>query len=190
MNNWIPPAQPGQSVQSMQMQQQMHQVQQVQHGSSPQQLHPLLDGGKKSKNRGGSGNKNKVATGSNIGQNVLLVISLLFFIFALILTVSNMDSNPAEGETVFCEVTFISTVTGHASFEMVVRTSQDKLLVKPVNPTLDGFSFKGWFKDATFAEAWIFETDLVEGDVTLFAKWESAVPGPTEPTEPTEPIEP
>ena len=36
----------------------------------------------------------------------------------------------------------------------------------------DGYTFSGWYKEAAGTNAWVFETDKVTKNVTLFAKWE------------------
>jgi uncharacterized repeat protein (TIGR02543 family) len=43
---------------------------------------------------------------------------------------------------------------------------------QPENPERTGYNFDGWFTDnATFADEWVFETDVVTQDTTLYAKW-------------------
>ena len=49
--------------------------------------------------------------------------------------------------------------------------AQGALAVKPAAPTRAGFVFGGWYKEATLINEWNFSTDVVNGDVTLFAKW-------------------
>jgi uncharacterized repeat protein (TIGR02543 family) len=34
-----------------------------------------------------------------------------------------------------------------------------------------GYAFGGWYKDSAFTTAWIFASDTVTGDITLYAKW-------------------
>lgn len=46
------------------------------------------------------------------------------------------------------------------------------LLTEPGQPTREGYSFKGWFKDPGFAYSWNFESDRIIGVTTLYAKWE------------------
>lgn len=46
------------------------------------------------------------------------------------------------------------------------------LLQRPTDPEKKGYTFSGWYKDAGCTEQWNFETDSVEEDVTLYAKWE------------------
>ena len=42
---------------------------------------------------------------------------------------------------------------------------------RPAEPTRDGRTFAGWYFDAEYTERWDFETDKVEDNMTLYAKW-------------------
>lgn len=42
---------------------------------------------------------------------------------------------------------------------------------EPAAPTKDGYYFIGWYKEDSFINIWDFETDTVNADITLFAKW-------------------
>lgn len=42
---------------------------------------------------------------------------------------------------------------------------------KPADPSAAGYRFDGWYSDAGCTKAWNFDTDIVQGDVTLYAKW-------------------
>ncbi|CAM3718696.1 InlB B-repeat-containing protein [Erysipelothrix urinaevulpis] len=42
---------------------------------------------------------------------------------------------------------------------------------KPKNPTRDGYSFQGWYRDESLNDAWDFKQP-VTNDMTLYAKWE------------------
>ena len=44
-------------------------------------------------------------------------------------------------------------------------------IIKPDDPTMTGFSFKGWYKEASCTNAWNFYSDTVTADTTLYAKW-------------------
>ena len=39
------------------------------------------------------------------------------------------------------------------------------------NPTRTGYTFTGWYNEATCTNAWDFETDKVTANITLYAKW-------------------
>ena len=42
---------------------------------------------------------------------------------------------------------------------------------KPDKPSRDGFTFAGWFRDEKLSIPWDFEADLVDADITLYARW-------------------
>ena len=47
----------------------------------------------------------------------------------------------------------------------------DSLLTAPTSPTRDGYSFAGWAKKKNGSELWMFDTDKVSGNTTLYAVW-------------------
>ena len=53
--------------------------------------------------------------------------------------------------------------------------------VTPINPELDGYTFKGWYTDNTFSTLFDFSTTITS-DITLFAKWEGNFAFTSEPT--------
>ena len=58
---------------------------------------------------------------------------------------------------------------GSACDTKFVATADGKL-VKPADPTRDGYTFGGWYTDETCAQAYDFSTP-VTADLTLYAKW-------------------
>lgn len=58
---------------------------------------------------------------------------------------------------------------GSACDTKFVATADGKL-VKPADPTRDGYTFGGWFTDAACTQAYDFSTP-VTADLTLYAKW-------------------
>lgn len=66
------------------------------------------------------------------------------------------------------------------------------LITKPDNPEREGYIFMGWYTDISMKNEWDFETDTVDSNITLYAKWESeyntvitpVVPDDTTPTPP------
>lgn len=45
-------------------------------------------------------------------------------------------------------------------------------LITAESPTREGYEFAGWYKDILLENEWNLETDIVEGDMTLYAGWE------------------
>ena len=41
----------------------------------------------------------------------------------------------------------------------------------PMPPTRSGYTFGGWYREATCINAWVFATDIVTSNMTLYAKW-------------------
>lgn len=52
-----------------------------------------------------------------------------------------------------------------------IKVQENQKLSKPANPTKGEFIFVGWFKEATWVNAWDFDKDVVTKDMTLYAKW-------------------
>lgn len=50
-----------------------------------------------------------------------------------------------------------------------------ELLERPEDPVREGKVLVGWFRDIHLKEEWNFETDIVEGNMTLYAKWADSV---------------
>ncbi|WP_459189085.1 InlB B-repeat-containing protein [Parabacteroides sp. APC149_11_2_Y6] len=67
-----------------------------------------------------------------------------------------------------CVVTF--DAQGGSEVEPLTVNKGDKL-AKPTNPIKEDCSFLGWYKDAAYTSAWEFATDVVNGDITLYARW-------------------
>lgn len=65
-------------------------------------------------------------------------------------------------------VTFNSM--GGSTVSPVYLSSGDKI-TPPTDPALDGYIFNGWYKDEACTEAWNFDSDVVTGNITLYAKW-------------------
>jgi len=58
----------------------------------------------------------------------------------------------------------------------ILDVYENEMILEPADPVRSGFIFQGWYKDALFAEAWVFATDTVTADITLYAKWEEIPP--------------
>ncbi len=64
-----------------------------------------------------------------------------------------------------------------------VVVEKGSLLTKPSDPQKDGVLFAGWYTDPAYTHPWQFNTDRVNADTTLYAKW-SALPGTNPVTDP------
>nr|WP_076388521.1 InlB B-repeat-containing protein [Vaginimicrobium propionicum] len=71
---------------------------------------------------------------------------------------------------------------GHGSQVAAQSVFEGELASAPAAPTAEGWEFKGWYTDNTFATAFDF-TKPINADVTVYAKWEKAGGEPT--TQPT-----
>lgn len=85
--------------------------------------------------------------------------------FALITSCSDSDTKDSVPKMT---VTFDSQ-GGSAVASITVE--QGSKITKPTAPTKEGFIFVDWFKDQAGITAWNFETDAVESNITLYAKW-------------------
>lgn len=56
-----------------------------------------------------------------------------------------------------------------SEFDMLVE--DDEKIIEPDQPTKSGYLFDGWYTNETLTDEWDFETDLVQEDMTLYAKW-------------------
>ena len=76
-------------------------------------------------------------------------------------------------------VTFDANGHGTAPDSQPVATGNKA--TKPEDPTAQGYTFGGWYKEAACETQWNFDNDTVTADTTLYAKW-TEKPEPTPPT--------
>ncbi|MCL2844434.1 MAG: SUMF1/EgtB/PvdO family nonheme iron enzyme [Chitinivibrionia bacterium] len=71
--------------------------------------------------------------------------------------------------TVFYTVSFNSN--GGSSVNPI-QVAQNTTVNRPTDdPTKDGHIFDGWYRDEALTNAWIFASDVITANTTLFAKW-------------------
>lgn len=57
---------------------------------------------------------------------------------------------------------------------------------EPTDPTRDGYTFAGWWTDETWTKQWDFTTDVVNANMTLYARWmKNEKPTPPTPSRPS-----
>ncbi len=52
-----------------------------------------------------------------------------------------------------------------------ITVEENGKVEKPADPTREGYTFKGWYKETDCTNEWDFSTDIVVEDITLYAKW-------------------
>ena len=70
-------------------------------------------------------------------------------------------------------VTF-NTNGGTAVSPQIIKTGEHAQ--KPEDPTKDGYTFAGWYKDAGLTTPFDFATETINADITLYAKWTQNAP--------------
>lgn len=79
----------------------------------------------------------------------------------------------------FSMTAYETITTASVSFNMQGHGSQvasqtvdiGSKVTKPSDPSATGYTFGGWYKEASCTNAWNFNTDTVSADMTLYAKW-------------------
>ena len=61
---------------------------------------------------------------------------------------------------------------GHGDTPEAQIIASGGVITNPPTPSVGGYDFLGWYKEAECENAWDFATDAVSGDTTLYAKWE------------------
>lgn len=101
---------------------------------------------------------------------LFFLIILLFFVGIPFLTSCDKktDMPPAvEVEDVTVQFDSIGgTLVSKQVFEKGGKAT------KPTDPIKTDYIFKGWYLDSHYTEEWLFDKNVVEKDITLYAKWE------------------
>ncbi len=93
------------------------------------------------------------------------LLKLLMLLFASVM-VSCSEDAPVEA-TKFT----VSFETNGGSVIPSVSVEEGAKVAEPTAPILVDGEFMGWFTDETYAVAWNFASDVVNSDITLYAKW-------------------
>lgn len=75
--------------------------------------------------------------------------------------------------TTDCTVSF-ETNGGSEIADQIVQYGET--IVRPSNPVREGYHLIGWYTDIDLQNPWDFDTDTVQGNMTLYAKWEQGAP--------------
>ena len=78
---------------------------------------------------------------------------------------------------------FTVTFNSNGGSEVTSQTVKDgEKATKPTDPTKDGNTFGGWFKEAALTNEWNFAVDVVTANITFYAKWNAIPPPPPAPS--------
>ena len=75
--------------------------------------------------------------------------------------------------TTDCTVTF-ETNGGSKIPDLVAQYGET--IARPDNPVREGYHLVGWYTDIDLKNPWDFDTDTIQGNMTLYAKWEQGAP--------------
>jgi uncharacterized repeat protein (TIGR02543 family) len=109
-----------------------------------------------------------------IKLNKFFMKTKIFFMLLSVIMLGSMamngckDEDPAPSEFT---VTFNMNGSNDGSVSPQIVKVGEKV-TKPSDPSRTGYDFKGWFMEAACTNEWNFDTDVVTGDLTLYAKWE------------------
>ncbi|MBQ2829397.1 MAG: InlB B-repeat-containing protein [Oscillospiraceae bacterium] len=76
----------------------------------------------------------------------------------------------------FCTVDFDSN--GGSNVEPITNALEGYPIQRPADPTMDGKVFGGWYRDDALTQEWNFDSDFIDGPMTLKAKWTDPVVDP------------
>ena len=74
-------------------------------------------------------------------------------------------------EYITCTVVFDGQGHGTAPADYIGIKVGSTIIVPDMEMTEAGYRFDGWYQDAACTKAWNFDTDIVQSDITLYAKW-------------------
>ncbi|MFH2034527.1 MAG: InlB B-repeat-containing protein, partial [Candidatus Margulisiibacteriota bacterium] len=74
----------------------------------------------------------------------------------------------AKWETSLCLVDFNSEGGSTVPSQQVFYGEK---VSEPNDPSKSGYTFAGWFREASGTTPWYFDRDIVTGNITLYAKW-------------------
>lgn len=68
-------------------------------------------------------------------------------------------------------VTFDKNGISSATDTSFQTVAEGEKVTEPDAPTAEGYTFEGWYKEAECTNPWVFDTDIVNGATTIYAKW-------------------
>ncbi|WP_180339382.1 InlB B-repeat-containing protein, partial [Peptoniphilus catoniae] len=85
----------------------------------------------------------------------------------------------SEELNVTLNITYVCTVTFNTNGGTAINPQTITAgghVTKPTDPTKDGYTFAGWYKDAGLTTPFDFVNETINTDITLYAKWTQNAP--------------
>ena len=102
----------------------------------------------------------------------LVALLVLALVMVLALTSCEFIQNIKDKINPPAEEYAVYFIVGEGASRVPAQTVKEgELVTKPTDPTFVGFVFGGWFKEEAFTTPWNFETDKVERNTMIYAKW-------------------
>ena len=115
---------------------------------------------------------------------VLLCIAALCVLAPTALAAQPLDESENAGKVII----YFETCGG-TGIPVVERTSADGKLYSLPTPTMEGYTFNGWFTDIVGGDAIVAgETEFSGEEATVYAQWNPIDQVPTEPTAPADTV--
>lgn len=113
-----------------------------------------------------------------LNSMTLLPIILFSFVLASCNGGTNTSGSDNSDTSVDSNTTYTVSFDLNYSGAPAAPASQtiqvDGLVVEPAVPTRSGYDFTFWATDSNGKDEWVFATDVVTADMTLYAKWSEA----------------
>ncbi len=119
------------------------------------------------------------------------VAAVMFLVFS-VTALAACTGKPSDGKTDDnTAVEYTVTFDSHGGTSVAPQKVKDGgLVVKPADPTQNGYKFDGWYTAPNNGKAWNFAKDKVTGVMTLHAKWTEKQTDPDNPENPDPPYQP
>lgn len=100
-------------------------------------------------------------------RNIIIIVAAVVAAIGIVLAIV-LPITLRKHDEVFT-VTFDSN--GGSAVESITDVPYGSTITEPAAPTKDGYEFGGWFTGTNFSKQWVFDTDKVTSNITLYAKW-------------------